>query len=309
MTDDNKEDGMPENGERPPIEGQSVDDLQVSATEAKTALAKVPAGTGGLDILTVCKALAQSGYFKDTKQVSQAVVKVLYGQELGLSAVMSMVGIHIIEGKPGLAAATMATLIKRSRVYDYAVKEHTDQACEIEFFERATPEAVAASVGTSRFTMEDAKTAGLIRDGSNWKKWPRNMVFARAMSNGAKWYCAAIFGGPIYTPEELEEIREREVAAERHGERPPAEPPAGATTVSIPTDLVPAFNQLGWRPAQVQMWLGEHRDKSPESRLALLQAEIAKTVPAEPAKPAGAGSASPTANVGSGPLQTDLTSF
>jgi hypothetical protein len=30
------------------------------------------------------------------------------------------------------------------------------------------------------------------------------MVFARAMSNGAKWFCAEIFNGPVYTPEEIE---------------------------------------------------------------------------------------------------------
>jgi hypothetical protein len=29
------------------------------------------------------------------------------------------------------------------------------------------------------------------------------MLFARAMSNGARWHCPDIFGGPIYTPEEL----------------------------------------------------------------------------------------------------------
>jgi hypothetical protein len=29
------------------------------------------------------------------------------------------------------------------------------------------------------------------------------MLFARAMSNGAKWFCADVFGGPVYTPDEL----------------------------------------------------------------------------------------------------------
>jgi len=29
------------------------------------------------------------------------------------------------------------------------------------------------------------------------------MLFARAMSKGVKWYCADVFGGPIYTPEEM----------------------------------------------------------------------------------------------------------
>jgi hypothetical protein len=29
------------------------------------------------------------------------------------------------------------------------------------------------------------------------------MLYARALSNGAKWYCPDVFGGPIYTPDEL----------------------------------------------------------------------------------------------------------
>jgi len=51
--------------------------------------------------------------------------------------------------------------------------------------------------------MEDAGNAGLIaRD--NWKKYPRNMLFSRAMSNGAKWHCPDVgAGAPIYTPDEL----------------------------------------------------------------------------------------------------------
>jgi hypothetical protein len=29
------------------------------------------------------------------------------------------------------------------------------------------------------------------------------MLFARAMSNGARWYCPDVFAGPAYTPDEL----------------------------------------------------------------------------------------------------------
>ena len=38
----------------------------------------------------------------------------------------------------------------------------------------------------------------------NMDKFPRNMLFARAMSNGQKWYCPDAFNGAtVYTPEEL----------------------------------------------------------------------------------------------------------
>jgi hypothetical protein len=58
---------------------------------------------------------------------------------------------------------------------------------------------------SSEFTIEDAKKAGLLTSGNrgSWEKYPRNMLFARALSNGAKWHCADIFGGPVYVPEEM----------------------------------------------------------------------------------------------------------
>ena len=35
-------------------------------------------------------------------------------------------------------------------------------------------------------------------------KFPRNMLFARAISNGARWYCPDLFNGnAVYVPEEL----------------------------------------------------------------------------------------------------------
>jgi len=50
--------------------------------------------------------------------------------------------------------------------------------------------------------MQDATKAGLASQGI-WKSYPRNMLYARAMSNGAKWYCPSIFGGPVYHNGEL----------------------------------------------------------------------------------------------------------
>ena len=57
-------------------------------------------------------------------------------------------------------------------------------------------------IGRSRFTLQDAQKAGL-NGSDNWRKYPRNMLFARALSNGVKWYCPDVTGGPAYTPDEL----------------------------------------------------------------------------------------------------------
>lgn len=137
--------------------------------------------------------LVKSGFFSDTRDAAQAIVKVMAGRELGLSPIASMTGINIIQGRVTPSANIMAAVIKRSGKYNYRLVEHTAAACEIAFFEGGQ------EVGRSRFTAEDAKKALT----KNMDKFPRNMLFARAMSNGAKWYCPDCFGGPVYTPEEL----------------------------------------------------------------------------------------------------------
>lgn len=137
--------------------------------------------------------LAKSGFFQDTRDAAQAIVKVLAGRELGFGPIASMTGVNIVKGRPALSANLMAAAIKRSGRYTYRVVRLDDQACEIAFFENGQ------EIGRSVFTREDAKKAGT----QNMDKYPRNMLFARALSNGAKWYCPDIFGGPVYTPEEL----------------------------------------------------------------------------------------------------------
>ena len=75
-----------------------------------------------------------------------------------------------------------------------------DAGCEIAFYERAGGKAT--ELGRSSFTADDAKAAQL--GGENYKKFPRNMYFSRALTNGARWYTPEVFGGSaIYTPDEL----------------------------------------------------------------------------------------------------------
>ena len=149
------------------------------------------------DALSIGEVFFKSGLFQDIKSVHQAVVKILAGQEMGISPMASMNGIHIIAGKPVVGAGLMAARVKSFGKYDYKVKQHDDKACSIEFFQGKE------SLGVSTFTIEDAKKAGT----KNLDKFPRNMLFARAMSNGVKWYTPDIYEQPVYVPEEMVDIK------------------------------------------------------------------------------------------------------
>lgn len=156
------------------------------------------------EIMSIGKAFAESGMFADIKSVAQAVVKIQAGQEIGIPPFAAMSGIHIIQGKPTIGAGLMASRVKGSGKYDYEVLEQSEKICSIDFYQGKK------KLGNSTFTIEDAKKAGT----KNLDKFPKNMLFARAMSNGVKWFCPDVFASPVYTPEEMESVTTEDIQHE-----------------------------------------------------------------------------------------------
>jgi len=142
-------------------------------------------------------ALQMSGYFSDVRTKEQAITKVLAGAELGLRPFANMAGINIMQGKPVLGEKVIVTLVKNDQRYDYRIKRADDKACILVWFESGK------EVGEAGFTIEEAQSAGLASK-DNWRKYPSDMLFARAISRGARRYAPGIFGGaPVYTPDEM----------------------------------------------------------------------------------------------------------
>lgn len=174
-----------------PVQPREITPLAATNLTAPTV---VP-GTG-LNVLALGELMARSGFFADAREAAQACVKIMAGQELGIAPVAAMTAFYIIQGRPALSANLMAALVKRSGRYDYRVELLTNEECRLAFYERGE------KVGTSSFTMEDARVSGKA-GGQNWKTFPRNMLFARALSNGVRWFCPDLTIAPIYTPDEL----------------------------------------------------------------------------------------------------------
>lgn len=143
------------------------------------------------------KMCAGSGFFQDSREASQACVKIQAGEELGFPPIVSMTQIYIVKGRVSMSASLMAAALRRAG-YNYKILKHENTGCTIEFFGKD-----GVSLGVTSFTESDAKNAGLV-GGDNWKKYPRNMYFARAMSNGVRFFAPDALGGnSVYTPEEL----------------------------------------------------------------------------------------------------------
>lgn len=175
------------------------------------------------EIMTMAKTFAESGMFTDTKQMAQAFVKIQAGQEIGVPPFAAMSGIHIIQGKPTMGAGLIASTVKGSGKYDYKVKEMTDKICSIDFYQGKE------NIGNSTFTIEDAKKAQT----KNIDKFPKNMLFARAISNGVKWFCPDVFSGPVYVPEEMPDVKTEDIEHEEVKE---------AVHISLKEELINALN-------------------------------------------------------------------
>lgn len=144
------------------------------------------------------EAFSKSGFFPDVKTAYQGVVKIMAGKELGFTPFQSMGSIFIVNGRLGISSQAMAGLVNRSKQYKYVVKTLTEDNCVIDILKEDS------LVGTSTFNKADAAKAGLINK-DNYKNYPRNMMFARALSNACRWYCPEVIQG-YYSTEELEDI-------------------------------------------------------------------------------------------------------
>jgi hypothetical protein len=151
--------------------------------------------------MTLSDVFVKSGMFPDLKSQAQGVVKILAGRELGLSPLQSITEIYIVNGKVALQSKLIASLIKKSGKYDYHVDKWDDSECVLSFFQL---NGERIKIGESSFSIKDAAKAGIVNK-EVWKAYPRNMLFARAISNGGRLFCPDVI--TAYTPEEVEDIR------------------------------------------------------------------------------------------------------
>jgi hypothetical protein len=215
-----------------------------------------PITAGELELLyRLARGLAASGMFKDARQASQAFAKLIFARDLGLSATQGMTDIHIVEGKPEMSANLQASKVRASAAYEYRIVDLTPERCEIAFSRHGEE-----LVPTSEFTMDDARQAGLVKKTSGghdgmWEKYPRNMLFARAMSNGVAFHCPDVMNGiRVYAEGEIAAATDRvEVSVDIAVPEAQADAsePEDATVIDTPlsdearTELVEAVDAAG----------------------------------------------------------------
>lgn len=197
------------------------------------------------DALAVFNPEVMSGAFKMAQQLAQSslIPKALYGKpgdvlvvlltgrEFGLGPMMAMRGIHVVDGKPVMAADLMVGLClgRREVCESFSLVESTAHKATYK-----TQRVGHAAVELS-WTMEQAKAAG-VAGKDNWRKYPDAMLRARCASALARAVYPDILAG-TYDPDELDVSGPPANAGRPH--------PIGQTRpVSVESHAVPAAPAL-----------------------------------------------------------------
>ncbi len=142
--------------------------------------------------------LVRSGFLPESVNTPEKAIAIaMKGQEIGMPMMQAYSQIHVIKGKPTLSAEGINSLIRRNCPgAKLEFLERTEEQCII----KATRPLEAPAMFS--FTMADAKRAGITNNPS-WTKYPRQMLFARCISEVGRTMFPDCLSGISYVPEEL----------------------------------------------------------------------------------------------------------
>jgi hypothetical protein len=117
----------------------------------------------------------------------QAAAIMLKGFELGLSITASFELIHVIDGKPGLSPRGAMALLHSSPLIKEIKITRLEDKGKFVGYECYMARRDNGFSHTSKFTLEMAAKAGLIKQNSGWMKYEENMCMYRAIG-----FCADV---------------------------------------------------------------------------------------------------------------------
>lgn len=177
---------------------------------------------------------------------ANVLLVMMRARQLGISMFEGMQHIHVVDGKTGMDAELMASLVQRASVTAYVrLIESSDKVAIYEAKRRDHPEPIRMS-----YRIEQAQRAGLTGK-DNWRRHPEAMLRARCLSALIRANFQDCLSG-VYSRDEAEEIAERggsqtdlalppvpasEAAASVVAEQPPV--PGPGLAALLPEDTTP----------------------------------------------------------------------
>lgn len=150
------------------------------------------------DVLRLADTLSQArggfipSHFTNSAQVAAVI---LAGRELGVGPMAALRSFYLVNGKLGMDASFVSGRMLAHGVGLEWLRDD-DECASVRLSRAGMPPYV------STFSRQDAERAGLWGT-ATWRKYPRAMLRARAITAGARAYAADCFAGSVYTPDEL----------------------------------------------------------------------------------------------------------
>lgn len=131
----------------------------------------------------------KSRMYRGIGEQAGVLMIMLAAREMNIAPMMALNGgLNIINGKVEISARMMAAMIRRAG-HSIQEKSSTDEECVLIGKRQDNGDVIETS-----FTLAEAQRAGLVRDGGGWKKWPKDMCYARALSRLARRLFPDIIG-------------------------------------------------------------------------------------------------------------------
>jgi len=134
---------------------------------------------------------------QETRVLVDSLLKTKHYQRLGPEGIFAIIqkakatninpldalngGMYYVQGKVEMSAFMMNQLIRQAGHSISKDPKSDDTQCILH-----GKRADTGDTWTEIFSINDAKRAGIYREGTGWTKYPRNMLFARALSNLAR---------------------------------------------------------------------------------------------------------------------------
>ncbi len=146
---------------------------------------------------TIAQTALKSGGYSMTEAMMLNIM--LTAKDLGISPLKALNGgFYVVNGKISMSTALMTDRIRKEG-HSIQIKEWTSDKCIIVGKRKDNGDTVCFE-----FTMEDATRAGLVNS-ATWKKFPKQMLYNRAMSTLARTLFPDVVGN-AYSEDEKHDI-------------------------------------------------------------------------------------------------------
>lgn len=148
-------------------------------------------------IMEFAQLAVAANMFKDVTSVAKGIMKISYGQKIGLDPLESLNDIYESQGRLGVWGASINRKILEHPRYSYKLLQNSDEVCEMQCYidGEATP-------STIKFTIAKAKTMGLLKT-APWQNDSQLMLFYKVVARAYKIHFGDVFKVTVSTVEDI----------------------------------------------------------------------------------------------------------